>query len=156
MALRAPAARREPLVGDSTFDPLSRSALSGVRAPRILRSIQEATMKRFLVLYESSVPAMEQMNAPPEQMKAGFELWMKWMQKAGGAIVDGGAPLATPFTVKGGAPGSAGKVTGYSIVQAGSRAEVERLFEGHPHFHAPGASIEVLEVIPMPASPGAK
>ena len=149
MALRAPAARREPLVGDSTFDPLSRSALSGVRAPRILRSIQEATMKRFLVLYESSVPAME-------QMKAGFELWMKWMQKAGGAIVDGGAPLSTPFTVKGGAPGSTGKVTGYSIVQAGSRAEVERLFEGHPHFRAPGASIEVLEVIPMPASPGAK
>jgi len=32
-------------------------------------------MKRFLVLYESSVPAMEQMKAPPEQMKAGFELW---------------------------------------------------------------------------------
>jgi len=58
--------------------------------------------------------------------------------------------------VKGGAPGSAGKVTGYSIVQADSRAEVERLFEGHPHFHAPGASIEVLEVMPMPASPGAK
>jgi len=113
-------------------------------------------MSRFLVLYESSVPAVEQMKAPPEKVKAGFELWAKWMQKAGGAIVDGGAPLATPFTLKGGAPGSAGKVTGYSIVQAGSRAEVEGLFEGHPHFHAPGASIEVLEFIPMPGSPGSK
>ena len=113
-------------------------------------------MKRFLVLYESSVPAVEQMKAPPEQMKAGFELWTKWMQKAGGAIVDGGAPLAAPFTVKGGTPGSAGKVTGYSIVQAGSRADVERLLEGHPHFHAPGAAIEVLEFIPMPGSPGSR
>jgi len=111
-------------------------------------------MKKFLVLYESSVPATEQMKAPPEQMKAGFEMWMKWMQKAGGAILDGGAPLATPFPVKGGGPGSAGKVTGYSVVQAGSRAEVEKLFEGHPHFHAPGASIEVLEFIPMPAGQG--
>jgi len=113
-------------------------------------------MKRFLVLYESSVPATEQMKAPPDQMKAGFELWMKWMQKAGGAIVDGGAPLATPFTVKGSGPGTASKVTGYSMVQAETRAEVERLFEGHPHFHAPGAAIEVLEVIPMPAGTGSK
>ena len=40
-------------------------------------------MKKFLVLFESSVPAEEQMKAPPEQKKAGMELWMKWMQKAG-------------------------------------------------------------------------
>jgi hypothetical protein len=45
---------------------------------------------------------------------------------------------------------------GYSIVQAGSREEVERLLEGHPHFQAPGAAIEVLEFIPMPASPGSR
>jgi len=107
-------------------------------------------VKRFLVLYQSSVPAVEAMKAPPEQMKAGFELWAKWMEKAKKAIVDGGAPLASPFPVKGGAAGSAAKVTGYSVVQAASREEVERLFEGHPHFHAPGAAIEVLEFIPMP------
>jgi hypothetical protein len=111
-------------------------------------------MKRFLVLYESSVPAVEQLKAPSEQMKAGFELWSRWREKAGGAIVDGGAPLVTPFTVRGGASGSAGSVTGYSIVQAESRAEVERLFSGHPHFHAPGGAIEVLEFIPVPASAG--
>ena len=113
-------------------------------------------MKRFLVLYQSSVPATEQMKGPPEQMKAGFELWTKWMQKAAGAIVDGGAPLATPFVVKGGAAGGAGKVTGYSVLQAGPREEIERLLEGHPHFHAPGAAIEVLEFIPMPAGPGSR
>lgn len=107
-------------------------------------------MKRFLVLYESSVPATEQMKAPPEQMKAGFELWTNWMQKASGAMLDRGAPLASPFAVKGSAPGVAGKVTGYSIVQAESRQDIDRLMEGHPHFHAPGAAIEVLEIIPVP------
>ena len=107
-------------------------------------------MKRFLVLYESSIPASEQMKAPPEQRKAGFDLWAKWMEKARTAIVDVGAPLGSPFTLKGSAAGSAGKVTGYSVVQAGSREEVESLFQGHPHFHAPGAAIEILEFIPMP------
>ena len=48
-------------------------------------------MKKFLVLYESSIPAAEQIKkAPPEEAKAGMELWMKWMKKAGSAIVDGG------------------------------------------------------------------
>ena len=86
-------------------------------------------------------------------MKAGFELWAKWTEKAKKSIVDGGAPLASPFSVKGGASGSAAKVTGYSVVEAGSREEVERLFEGHPHFHAPGAAIVVLEFIPIPGHP---
>jgi len=111
-------------------------------------------MKKFLVLYQSSIPALEQMKGPPERMKAGFDLWTKWMQKAGTAISDGGGPLGAPFSLKGGAAGTAGKVTGYSIVQAASREEVERLFEGHPHFHAPGAAIEVLELLPMPTMPG--
>ena len=110
-------------------------------------------MKKFLVLYESSIPAVEQMKGTPERMKAGFDLWMKWMEKAGGAIVDGGGPLAAPFSLKGGAAGTAGRVTGYSIIQGTSREEVERLFEGHPHFHAPGASIEVLEFLQMPSMP---
>jgi len=109
-------------------------------------------MKKFLVLYESSIPALEQMKGPPERMKAGFDLWTKWMQKAAGAIVDGGGPLAAPFALKGGGTGSAARVTGYSIMQASSREELERLFEGHPHFHAPGAAIEVLELIPMPTA----
>ena len=122
----------------------------------ILRAFREEKMKRFLVLYESSIPAMEQMKGPPERMKAGFELWAKWMQKAAGAILDGGGPLSSPVALKGGGKGIASNVTGYSIVQAASREEVERLFEGHPHFHAPGAAIEVLEVIPMPATPGPK
>ena len=41
-------------------------------------------------------------------------------------------------------------VTGYSIVQADSRLEVERLFEDHPHFKAAGGSIDLFEFLSMP------
>ena len=40
-------------------------------------------------------------------------------------------------------------MSGYSILEAGSADEVETLLDGHPHLTMPGASIEVLEVIPM-------
>ena len=112
-------------------------------------------MKKFLVLYESSVPAEEQLKtAQPEQAKAGMELWMKWMQKAGSAMVDTGAPLGNAVVVKGSAGASgASKVSGYSIVQASSRQEAQRLFEDHPHFKAPGAVIDILEFLSMPGMP---
>ena len=41
-------------------------------------------MKKFLVLYQSTVPASEQMkNATPEQAKAGMDAWMSWAGRAG-------------------------------------------------------------------------
>src|ERR1700736_423637 len=44
---------------------------------------KEAALKRFLVLYNSAVPASEQMaSATPEQAKVGMEAWMTWVQKA--------------------------------------------------------------------------
>jgi hypothetical protein len=40
-------------------------------------------------------------------------------------------------------------VAGYSILEAGSADEVESILFGHPHLSMPGASIEVLEIIPI-------
>src|SRR5690349_1939214 len=102
-------------------------------------------MKKFLVLYASSVSATEQMaKATPEQQKAGMDAWMAWAKKAGPAIVDLGTPLGnsqkvTPDTVK----STSSNVAGYSILQAESSAAVAELLKGHPHFMAPGAAIEV-------------
>jgi hypothetical protein len=45
------------------------------------------------------------------------------------------------------------KVVGFSILQAASSKELARLLKDHPHFKAPGASIEVLEFLTMPAMP---
>lgn len=109
-------------------------------------------MKKFLVLYSSSVSAADQMaKATPEQAKAGMELWMAWAKSAGPAIVDLGAPLGPALRVANGAlTKTDGKVGGFSILQADSADKLRELLVNHPHKHAPGASIEVHEFIPMP------
>src|SRR5690349_14383741 len=109
-------------------------------------------MKRFLVLYQSATSAEEQMaRATPEQAKAGMDAWMAWAGKAAGAIVELGAPLGAGTHVESGsrAAGTT-QIRGYSILQGGSADEIVRLMEGHPHLMMPGASIELLEVLPMP------
>jgi len=115
----------------------------------------ERDVKKYLVLYKSSVSAVEQMaKAPPEQAKAGMDLWMSWSKKAGSAIVDLGAPLGNPMKVAGGSSNkSDSNVTGFSILQADSSKAIVDLMKDHPHFKAPGASIEVLEFLPMPGMP---
>lgn len=110
-------------------------------------------MKKFLVLYQSTVPAAEQLKmATPEMAKAGMEAWMSWAGRAGGAIVDMGAPVGAGLKVSG--PGqvveSRSQVGGYSILQAASKDALTSLLNEHPHFRAPGASIEVFEFLPMP------
>ena len=109
-------------------------------------------MAKFMILYMSSTSARDQMaNATPEQMKAGMDAWMVWAGKAGDAVVDLGAPTA--YATHAG-PGSAlpgsGDISGYSILQADSAAEVTSILDGHPHLGMPGNSIEVLELLAMP------
>lgn len=97
-------------------------------------------MSQFLVLYRSPTSAREQMaSATPEQAQAGMEAWQAWARQAGSAISDLGAPLA-----------GEGDITGFSILQADSRAEIEALLEGHPHRHMPGAEINALEFLSVP------
>lgn len=106
-------------------------------------------MSKFMILYRAQGSAREQMaNATPEQLEAGAAVWRAWATKVGYAITDLGAPLAHTTHVGPGAAGTDG-VSGYSILEAGSADEVETLLDGHPHLTVPGASIEVLEVIPF-------
>ena len=106
-------------------------------------------MSTFMILYRSTASAREQIaNATPEQREAGLEAWRTWATKVGYAITDLGAPLAHTTHIGPGSPSSDG-VAGYSLLQAGSAEEVETILDGHPHLTMPGASIEVLEVIPM-------
>ena len=110
-------------------------------------------MKKFLVLYQSTKAAAEQMkNATPEQAKAGMDAWMSWAGRAGSAIVDMGSPVGAglKFSGSGPAANSTTPVGGYSILQAESKDALTKLLDNHPHFMAPGASIEVFEFLPMP------
>lgn len=111
-------------------------------------------MKKFLVLYMSSVPAAKQMAlASPEQTRAGMALWTAWSKEAGSALVDLGMPLGHPHRVTAQSPStkSESKVTGFSVMQADSTEQIVKLLRSHPHHKAPDASIEILEFMPMPA-----
>jgi hypothetical protein len=110
-------------------------------------------MKKFVVLYESTVPASEQMrNVTPEQAKAGMDAWMSWARRTGSGIVDLGSPLAAAAKLNGSSQiaGGNAQVNGYSILQAESKDAVMGLLKNHPHFMVPGASVEVFEVLPVP------
>jgi len=107
-------------------------------------------MSRFLILYRSTAEAGEQMaSATPEQAQEGMQLWMKWAEKAGPALIDLGSPLGNSTTV-GGSAQSGTPIGGYSVLEADSGKAVADLLTDHPHLHAPGAAIEVLEYLPMP------
>ena len=84
-------------------------------------------------------------------MAEGMAAWKTWYDGTGGAVVDLGAPLdkSTSLTVGSSAPEKTA-ITGYSILQAESIDEAVALLKGHPHFHMPGSSVQVLECIPMP------
>jgi hypothetical protein len=109
-------------------------------------------MTKFLVLYYAPVSAAQQMaSATPEQAKAGMEAWMAWAKKAGGAIVELGAPLSNGKRLEGSSVSNSGTmVAGYSIVQADSMETVTTLLKDHPHLRMPQFSIEVFEALPMP------
>ncbi|HWC73259.1 MAG TPA: hypothetical protein VG454_04910 [Gemmatimonadales bacterium] len=101
-------------------------------------------MKKFLILYLSPVPARQQMaQATPEQAKGGMDRWMAWAQQAGRAIVDLGGPL-------GDVGATHSKVVGFSILQANSTDEIERLLKDHPHNRDVGGSFEVHEFLEIP------
>lgn len=106
-------------------------------------------MKKFLVLYRSTQSAADrQPPSSPEQGKAIMDAWIGWAKRTGSALVELGSPLGESTVIQ----GSGGKDhnRGYSIVQAESVDDAKKIFDGHPHFEgAPGASIELVELLPM-------
>jgi hypothetical protein len=111
-------------------------------------------LAKFIVLYNAPMSASEQMaSATPEQRQAGMDAWMAWMQQAGNAALDMGAPMqaVSSFTANG-KSASSSQASGYSILQADSQEQIEQLLNEHPHLKTPGGSIEVFEVLSMPGS----
>jgi hypothetical protein len=113
---------------------------------------QEQAMAKFLVLYNATASATEQMsNATPEEAKAGMDAWMTWASEAGERVVDLGMPLETRSRVtSGGATPTSGQASGYSILESDSLADVQALLAKHPHLGMAGSSIDVLELLQMP------
>jgi hypothetical protein len=111
-------------------------------------------MKKFLVLYKAPIASFDQMmKATPEQQKAGMDAWMAWGQKAGGSIVDMGAPLGKTLKVTpAGSSPTRNDIGGYSFMQAESKEALAETMKGHPHFMMADGFIEIIEIMPMPGA----
>lgn len=108
-------------------------------------------MAKYMVLYRASVEATEQMaSGSPEQAQEGMAMWMKWAEKAGPALVDLGSPIGKSQTLPTSGADTGVPVCGFSILEADSAEAITSLLEEHPHLHAPGAVIEVLDFLPLP------
>jgi hypothetical protein len=107
-------------------------------------------MKKYLVLYRSPQTASEMMKSmSAEQAKAGMDAWNTWGARAGSALVDFGSPLGDATTV-GPARAKADPAGGFTVLQAESLDHARKLLDGHPHLEMPGATIEVMEYLPLP------
>jgi hypothetical protein len=109
-------------------------------------------MKKFLVLYKAPIASFDQMmKATPEQQKTGMDAWMAWSKKAAASIVDMGAPLGKAVRVTpAGASPTRNDLGGYSIMQGESKEALAETMKGHPHFMMQDASIEIVDLMPMP------
>jgi hypothetical protein len=109
-------------------------------------------MKRFMAFYMAPISAIAQLaKAAPAQRQAGMEAWMAWAKKNEQSIVDMGAPLGKAMQMAAsGAKNGSGKMTGFSILQGPSLRSMTKVFRKHPHLAIKGATIEVVEVMPLP------
>ena len=115
-------------------------------------------MKHYLAVFLGSAAAMEKWNALPEAERQargarGVEAWHAWVDRHRDSIVETGGPLGrTKAASAAGIADLRNELTAYTVVRAASHDEAVRMFEGHPHFMIfPGHSVEVMEVLPIPA-----
>ena len=91
----------------------------------------------------------------PEKRKAAEEKmqieWKKWMSDHSKVFADPGAGVGkTKRVTQQGAADSRNDIMLYAIVEAQSHEAAARTFEGHPHLQIPQASIELMEIHPLP------
>ncbi len=106
-------------------------------------------MKRFLALYMCPAAAMEEwMKLPPEQRKADEDKmkadWDAWMQVHGAAIKETAGAGKTKRVNKEGVNDVKNDVMLFSLVEAESQEAAATIFENHPHFGIPGATIDIM------------
>ena len=91
-------------------------------------------------------------NMTPEMQAAQNESWRVWMEGKSASIADHGAPLGkTKRATSVGVTDVRNDIGGYTIVEAESHEEAAKLFTDNPMLVGmPEASVEVMEIMPMP------
>lgn len=86
-------------------------------------------------------------KADEEKMKAD---WDAWMAQHKDKISESAGAGKTKRVTASGITDVANDVMLFSMVEAASADEVAKMFEGHPHFGIPNASIDVMPVNYLP------
>lgn len=114
-------------------------------------------MKKFLVTYLAPASVVDGWKkSEPEKRKRDEEKmqgeWKSWMRDHAKVFADAGAGVGRTKRVTGqGTADTRNDIMLYSVVEAESHDAAARTFEGHPHLQIPQASIEVMEINPLPA-----
>jgi len=98
-------------------------------------------MAKYLITYHGS--KLPNDPAVLERAKMAFG---QWLQEAGDAVIDAGAPIHMVRQVSTGSPAAAVEIGGYSIVEAASLDAVVSLLNTHP-FVERGGTLQINEII---------
>jgi hypothetical protein len=117
-------------------------------------------MSRFLVLYIAPAAVIDEWkNTPAEKRKEAEEKmmqdWRNWMAGHAKLFADKGAGVGkTKRITAEGVADARNDIMLYAIVEAESHDAAARAFDNHPHFGIPRASIEVMQLNPLPGTEG--
>jgi hypothetical protein len=107
-------------------------------------------MAKFIYLYRG--PATPMSDLTPEQGAERMAAFGAWMERVGAALVDVGSPFGTSASVRDdGTEGTAGDLTGYTIVEADDLAAAKALTAGLPFLSVGDGkhAVEIFELLPM-------
>ena len=99
-------------------------------------------MHKYLITYHGG----GEMPRNPDAMAKVKAAFGAWLESAGSAVVDPGAPVATKASVSSGAALPAVGIGGYSILEASSEEDVVRILRSHP-FVQRGGTLQINEVM---------
>ena len=108
-------------------------------------------MKRFLVLFQIPPAVIDQWKATDAATRgpAGAKMmadWQAWDAAHAGRVTDTMAGGRTKKVSAAGTADTRNEITLTALVEAETLEEAAELFEDHPHFSIPQASIEVMEL----------
>lgn len=108
-------------------------------------------MAKYMMVYKG--PATDAADMTEEQVNEVMGKWAAWMQGIGAAMIDMGTPFGPASSVvDDGSSGSAGLLSGYSVVEADDMDGARGLADGHPFLSDGNGefAIDIYEMQPVP------
>jgi hypothetical protein len=103
-------------------------------------------MGRYVLAYKGGF-----MGTTEAEQQEAMTRWMSWFGTLGEAVLDGGSPFGPSSTIASNgtvSDGGASRLTGYSIIDAGTIAEACEKAKGCPVLSS-GGSLDVYEALAM-------